>query len=165
MDTHPVNREEILLFQLLVTGHLLTEVADFDIECAVTQYFGQRLEHQAEEQVARILFVMIVYALTQHAAVNEQGEEERSETDDAEQVAHHFVFLVGDNHHIGFLTRCLPHHLKESPAVEEIIIFQSGQVFVLPIDNGLKSIHIAKINKKRHRTLRLTQINIYFVKN
>ena len=48
MDVHPPYGEEPLLAQLAIAKHLFTQVAQLDIECAVLQQAGERLEHHTE---------------------------------------------------------------------------------------------------------------------
>ena len=62
--------EEVLLFQLLVTHHLLAQVTHLQIGRTVAQCLCQCLEHQTEELVARIL-VVVILTFAQHAAVDE----------------------------------------------------------------------------------------------
>lgn len=137
MDAHPVYWEELLLLQLLVARHFLTQVTHLDIHRAVADRLCQRLEHQAEELVARILVVAVVHAFTKHSAMDEQWEEERAVADDAQKVANHLATLVFDNHHIWLLTRCLPRQFEESRAVEVVRFIEHRQFFALAVDGCL----------------------------
>ena len=154
-----MNGEVLLLFQLAVAHHLLTQVTHLDIQGALVEQSGECLEHLTKQLVARILLVVIIDALAQYAAMNQQEwwEDKRAVAHDTQQMAHHSSLVVGDHHHIRLLAGSLSANLKESAAVEEVGFIQLRQVFKFAVYGRRQLVHTAKIVKKNHKLHRINR--------
>ena len=149
----------MLLFQLSIARHLLTQVTHLDIQGAFVEQSGERLEHLAEQLVARIILVVIIDTLAQHTTMDQQEwrKDKCTVAHDTQQMAYYSSLIVGDHHHIRLLTGSLSAYLEESAAVEEVGIVQLRQVFKFAVNGRRQLVHTAKIVKKNHKVYRINR--------